>query len=191
LTRTTGIYGDGKLGPNNAILRRLAIRDFRKEDALHVDALALRAFEQYKDAYADWRGFQTKISRMSSLADTGELVVAESSGKVVGAVAYISPGIRKAAIFRPEWAVMRMLVVSPASRGLGIGRTLAEECLRRAHRDAASSIALHTSKLMDTARAMYLRMGFKAVSETTAIHGIEYTVYLKQLCDHPPPTPRG
>lgn len=58
------------------------------------------------------------------------------------------------------WASIRLLGVSPQARGLGIGRALMQECLRRARADGAVTMGLHTTKLMDVARAMYLRLGF-------------------------------
>jgi ribosomal protein S18 acetylase RimI-like enzyme len=158
-----------------------AIRDFQPEDATQVNALALDAFEQFKDAYHDWPGFQSKIGNMAALAESGEIVVAQSGGRIVGAVAYVGPGAPKAAFFQPEWPVMRMLVVAPDSRGRGIGRALAEECLRRSRRDGAAMFALHTSEIMNIALPMYQRMGFKRIASTPAIHGVEYGVYLKEL----------
>ena len=35
------------------------------------------------------------------------------------------------------------------------------ECLLRARADGATTMGLHTTKLMDVARAMYLRLGFR------------------------------
>ena len=157
------------------------IRDFQQNDSPQVDALALLAFEQFKNAYEDWPEFRAKIANMSALAQVGELIVAAAEGKIVGAVAYVGPGTPKAAFFRPEWPIMRMLVVAPAFRGRGIGRALAEECIRRAKRDGASVFALHTSGIMQVALPMYERMGFKRVSSAPAIHGVEYGVYVKDL----------
>lgn len=157
------------------------IRSFLPNDASEVDAVALRAFDEFKNAYDDWPAFQAKIASMSSLAEMGELIVAEFEGHIVGAVAYVGPGLPKSPFFRSEWPIMRMLVVSPAARGRGVGRALVEECLRRAKRDGASVFALHTSELMAVALPMYLRMGFKLVSNAPTIHGVEYGVYLKEL----------
>lgn len=157
------------------------VRNFQQSDSPQVNALALCAFDQFRDAYDDWPMFQAKIANMSSLADVGEIIVAEADGQIVGAVAYVGPGAPKAGFFRPEWPIMRMLVVAPAFRGVGIGRALAEECLRRAKRDGASVFALHTSGLMQVALRMYERMGFKRVSSAPAINGVEYGVYLKGL----------
>lgn len=157
------------------------IRDFLQSDTTPVNALAISAFEQFKDAYQDWPAFRAKIGNMSALAEVGEVIVAEVEGRIVGAVAYVGPGAPKAAFFRPEWPIMRMLVVAPDSRGHGIGRALAEECLRRARRDRASVFALHTSELMQVALPMYQRMGFKWTASAPPIHGVEYGVYVKEL----------
>lgn len=155
--------------------------DFDPADAQRIDNLAVSAFEQFKDAYTDWPMFRSKIATMSALAGTGEIIVAERDGELMGAVAYIGPGKEKAAFFRSEWPVMRMLVVAPAARSQGVGRALAEECLARARRDGADSFALHTSELMHVALPMYQRMGFKWFAPAPDIHGVKYGIYLKEL----------
>jgi GNAT superfamily N-acetyltransferase len=121
------------------------------------------------------------IRLLTTLAETGEIVVAEVDGHIVGAVAYIGPGQPKVEFFQPEWPIMRMLVVAPEARGHGIGRALAEECLRRANRDGAAVFALHTGELMQIARPMYRRMGFTWHSAAPDIHGVKYAVYTKDL----------
>lgn len=175
-------HSDGK---SDVFRRRMAvpliIRDFQKSESVQVNALALRAFEQFRDVYLEWPQFQQRIGNMAALSDAGAIIVAEVAGKLVGAVAYIAPGVPKADYFRPEWPIMRMRVVDPDARGGGIGRTLAEECIRRAERDGAKQFALHTSEIMAVALPMYLRMGFQRVSVAPPIHGVEYCVYLKTL----------
>lgn len=157
------------------------VREFLLNDSPQVNALALVAFEQFKDSYHDWPAFREKIGNMSALAGVGEVIVAEVEGQIVGAVAYVGPGVPKAEFFLLEWPIMRMLVVSPDFRGRGIGRALAQECLRRAKRDGASVFALHTSELMHVALPMYQRMGFKWKSAAPMIHGVKYDVYAKEI----------
>ncbi len=163
--------------PNHAAF---TIREFQRDDKVEVDALALRAFEQFKETYGDWPAFKARIN-VSALAEVGEVIVAEMGGRIAGAVAYLGPGAKKAEFFVPEWPIMRMLVVSPDARGLGIGRALAEDCIRRAKRDGATKFALHTSELMHVALPMYLRMGFIWNSNAPSIHGVAYSVYVKEL----------
>ena len=159
----------------------LNLRTYHPVDAQRIDDLAVAAFAQFKDVYTDWPVFCSKLSSMSALSETGEIIVAELDGVIVGAVAYIGPGKEKAAFFRPEWPVMRMLVVAPEARGRGVGRALAEACLARAQRDGAASFALHTSELMHVALPMYERMGFKWLAPAPDIHGVKYGIYLKEL----------
>ena len=158
-----------------------AIREYLPNDSAQVNALALQAFDEFKGSYHDWPAFRAKIGNMSALADVGEVIVAEIEGKIIGAVAYVGPGVPKAEFFRSEWPIMRMLVVAPDFRGRGIGRALAQECLRRAKRDGASVFALHTSELMHVALPMYQRMGFKWKSAAPMINGVKYDVYAKEI----------
>lgn len=118
---------------------------------------------------------------MASLAESGELIVAAVQEKVAGAVTYVGPGKKKREFFPIEWPILRMLVVAPAYRGLGIGRALTEECIRRAERDGAPLIALHTTQIMKVALPMYERMGFTYQHEAPHIFGVPYGIYVKQL----------
>lgn len=157
------------------------LRDYLGGDAAAVNAVALAAFGQYLSHYDDWPIFSGKISAMSGLSATAEIIVATLSGRVVGAVAYVSPYAPKADFFSPAWATMRMLVVAPESRGRGIGRALALACEQRARRDGADILALHTSPIMEIALHMYLRMGYALERAVAPIHGVAYNVYLKSL----------
>jgi len=157
------------------------LRDYRDDDAEAVAHVALAAFAQFEQDFSDWPLFTTNVAKMPELAKTGEIIVAEDSDQIVGAVAYIGPQAPKPAFFDPAWPVIRMLVVDPAARGKGIGRQLTEECLRRAERDQAPVIALHTTPIMTVALPMYLRMGFARVREAPDILGVPYAVYVKSL----------
>jgi predicted N-acetyltransferase YhbS len=168
-------------GTNGASALRYEIRDFTPADADAVNTVALAAFEQYRGAYSDWPDFANQIGAMTRLAENGEIIVAESGGRVAGAVAYVGPNAAKPAMFDPAWPVIRMLVVDPSERGQGLGRALTEECIRRARRDGAAQIALHTSPIMQVALAMHLRQGFMPLRETAPVFGVPYCIYLKSL----------
>lgn len=159
----------------------LALRDFRPEDADALNCIALTAFEQFKDAYADWPALAARVSAMSKLVENGEIIVAELDGHIVGGVAYIGADKPKPDHFDPSWPTIRTLVVDPVARGQGLGRRLVEECAARARRDGASVIALHTSPIMTVALPMYLRMGFKWSREAPPICGARYAVYVLAL----------
>lgn len=178
--RHQGKRAAGVRGAASAAIERI-IRDFAAEDAAAVNAVALAAFEQYRGEYEDWPAFSAFVGAMANLAEGGELIVALSDGRVAGAVAYFAPHATKPALFDPAWPVIRMLVVDPAARGRGLGRMLTEECIRRARRDGADMIALHTSPIMQVALAMYLRLGFVPLRDSPPIYGVPYRIYLKRL----------
>ncbi|MFZ5732716.1 MAG: GNAT family N-acetyltransferase [Pseudomonadota bacterium] len=157
------------------------LRAFADADAPVINRLAVLAFSQYSDKYNDWPALAKVMERMSDMAATAEIVIAEHAGRVIGAVGYLPPFGAKAAHFKPEWPIVRMLVVDPQARGLGAGRALTEACIDRARRDRAPEIALHTSEMMTVALPMYLRMGFVRVSDAPPLFGVPYGIYVKRL----------
>ncbi|HEX8641415.1 MAG TPA: GNAT family N-acetyltransferase [Allosphingosinicella sp.] len=160
----------------------MRIRPFEPADAAAVNAVALAAFEQYRGVYDDWEALERSVGGTAALAATADLLVAQAEGRIAGAVAYVPPFAEpRADFFRPEWPVIRMLVVDPAARGQGIGRRLTEACIERARRDGAEAIALHTSPAMAVALDLYLRMGFALEKKVPDRFGVPYGVYLKPL----------
>lgn len=157
------------------------LRDFRATDAPLLNDVALAAFLQFKDQDSDWPAVANGVSKMSDLADSGEVIVAESDDQIIGGVVYVPGGKPKAAYFDQSWPIIRMLVVAPEGRGRGIGRKLTEECIRRARRDGAPLIALHTTPIMTVAQPMYLRMGFEPLRKSPPIFGVPYAIYTKSL----------
>lgn len=157
------------------------ISNFTPQDSEELAKLAVSAFEQYKDVYDDWDVFISRIAAMPSLAESSEIITAKIDDEIVGAVAYVAPHKPKAEFFEPEWAIIRMLVVAPKARGQGIGKALTQECIKRAKRDGAQTVALHTSHIMQTALAMYLRIGFVYKKEAPIIFGVEYGVYTMDI----------
>lgn len=156
----------------------MLIRDFDTDDAAGVNAVALAAFAQYQSTYSDWATLSQGVGSMASLSEQAEVIVAEDTGAVIGAVAYCPPGSSpRADFFDPDWAIIRMLVVDPMARGQGVGGRLTSECINRAKRDGASLISLHTSPVMEVALAMYLRLGFRLLRQVPDRFGVPYGVY--------------
>ena len=165
----------------------LLIRDYQPAEAGALNALALEAFAQYAGEYDDWPEFRAKIGKMSALADSGSIFVAENGRNLLGAVCYLAPGMAKADFFKREWAVMRMLVVRPSERRKSIGRALTETCLNRAWLDGAGVLALHTSPIMQAAGRLYSRMGFRYAHAAPEIAGVPYHVCIHELDDENAP----
>ena len=156
------------------------IRNFQDADAKSVNRIAIDAFSQYKLHFSDWPAIMKTVGNMALLANNAELIVATVNEDIAGAVCYVAPGKEKN-FFPIEWPIIRMLVVNPAYRNIGIGKALTEACVQKAILDNCSLIGLHTSHIMETALRMYLRMGFKLEREAPAIYGVAYTIYIKEL----------
>ncbi len=62
-------------------------------------------------------------------------------------------------------AKLRLLIVDPKARGLGLGKRLVDECLRFATDAGYSSMTLWTQSILTSARGIYQRAGFKLATE--------------------------
>jgi GNAT superfamily N-acetyltransferase len=85
--------------------------------------------------------------------------IAERDGENVGCVFIVKED--------DETARLRLLIVDPAARGLGIGTRLVEECLRFARRAGYKRVTLWTHSVLEGARKIYLAAGFKLTREWT------------------------
>ena len=85
--------------------------------------------------------------------------IAERAGRNVGCVLLVADS--------NEVARLRLLLVEPEARGLGIGARLVDECIRLSRQGGYRKVTLWTHSILTAARVIYERAGFHLVSTFT------------------------
>ncbi len=88
--------------------------------------------------------------------------IAELEGQKVGSVFVV----RKSKTI----AQLRMLILTPEARGLGLGARLTDECIAFARSKGYRKMMLWTNSCLDAARQIYARRGFRVV-KSEPYHG--------------------
>jgi len=148
------------LGDRPATPPAVALRPARPGD---LGWIVERHGTLYADEYGWGPRFEAMVARI--VADFGDghdpakeaLWIAEAAGRRVGSIMCVDAG--------EGIAQLRLLLVEPSARGLGVGSTLVDACLDFARRAGYTEIRLMTNSVLLAARRIYAREGFARVKE--------------------------
>jgi DNA-binding MarR family transcriptional regulator/GNAT superfamily N-acetyltransferase len=142
-------------GPEVPATRTVILRDPQPGDMGWV-------VQQHGEIYAREYGWNSEFEALvadiagkylkNHQPDWEKCWIAEIDGERVGAVFVV----RKSATV----AQLRMLILTPAARGLGLGGRLTDECLAFARSKGYKKMVLWTNSLLKAARAIYAKRGF-------------------------------
>lgn len=155
MTTIRDVLGDGRLSPQTVVLRAPRPGDYGWVVSRHG---ALYAAEYGWDAH-----FEALVARIvADYVETHDPAheaawIAELDGEPAGCVFCVAKD--------DTTAQLRILLVEPTARGLGIGSRLVDECVRFARDAGYASITLWTNDVLVSARRIYEAAGFELVEE--------------------------
>jgi N-acetylglutamate synthase-like GNAT family acetyltransferase len=121
--------------------------------------------QAHGEMYAAEYGFDTRFeavvaqivaSYAAGHSDKENAWIAEADGKRAGCVFCVDAG-------EDDTAVLRVLLVAPDARGLGLGGALVDTCLTFAREAGYKRMRLWTTDPLVAARHLYLSRGFELV----------------------------
>lgn len=111
-------------------------------------------------------GFSAETARdtlrdvASRAAHARVFVAVDASGAILGTATLVPHGTPSSQIAAQGEMEVRLVAVSPASRGRGIGELLMNICISEARARGAAMLVLSTQTTMEAAQRLYSRLGF-------------------------------
>lgn len=159
---------------------KFTIRNAKPNEFSEIGKLLVNVYSQL-DGFPkqmeqpDYYKLLENIGEFTNKPDTELLVAVSSQGTIGGAIVYFSDmkyyGSGGSATKVKNASGFRLLAVDHSARGIGIGRLLTNECIRKAKEKKHSLIVIHTTKAMQIAWRMYENMGFERSEDLDFMQG--------------------
>ena len=137
----------------------MRVRPARAEELDAVGELTVAAYVtdgmNPNDSYVEVLADAARRARDADL-----LVAVDADDRLLGTVTVCEPGTPWAEVSRPGELEFRMLAVTPAAQGRGVGERLTRAVLDRAGERGLHRVVLCSSDYMHVAHRLYRRLGF-------------------------------
>jgi GNAT superfamily N-acetyltransferase len=148
----------------DSIKPKPSIREATDAERPLVVDITLQAYAEY-EKHSDpafWQRYQSNIREALLYGDSTSRYIAEIDGQMAASVLYCPPSERRmgTTTIKNDYPEMRLLATLKQFRGQGTGAALISFCEEKAKLAGAEAITLHTTILMQTAKAMYERRGY-------------------------------
>jgi ribosomal protein S18 acetylase RimI-like enzyme len=160
----------------------LKIRQGSLQDLKKIKELAIAEWTQFKNVLTpeNWEKLYNTLTNEQNYADLlkqSDSFVYENDQNEIIAFAFLVPSGNPTDIYNNQQSYIRFVTASQKYSGQKIGQTLTEKCIQKAKENGEKYVALHTSEMMDTARYIYEKLGFKIVKELELRLGKKYWLY--------------
>jgi ribosomal protein S18 acetylase RimI-like enzyme len=158
---------------------------FRKgnlKDKQSIKSLAITEWSQFQAFLSpeNWDNFEKSLKDDKMFIDLLEksncILCENEDNDIIGFAFLISSG-NPTGIYNSEQAYIRFVTVSSDFSGNKIGQRLTEKCMNFAIKNGERHLALHTSEMMEKARHIYEKLGFKILRELEPRMGKRYWLY--------------
>ena len=156
----------------------MRIRRAGVEDLAAVGEVTVAAYAGFVRGPSD--PYIGRLRDAAARAEQAELWLAEDDDTVLGTVTVCPPGSVWREISRPGEGEFRMLAVSPAAQGRGVGETLARFAIDRFSAQGVHAVVVSSLSTMHAAHRLYERLGFlrDAGRDWSPVPGVDLLAYV-------------
>ena len=157
---------------------------YRKAELKDVPALrtlGLASYGRLKNNLTpeNWKKMESVITSDQTfpvLVSTTYSFVYEENSRLSG-MAFLVPSGNPTKIYSADTSYIRMVGVHPEADGKGIAQALTSLCIAKAKETGEKIISLHSAEIMNAARHIYEKAGFKKVRLLDEHYGLPYWLY--------------
>ena len=164
----------------------MSIKQGSLQDLKQIRELAITEWTQFKSelTHNNWAKLHNILTDEKTYADlmmqSDSFVYQNNQNEIIG-FGFLVPSGNPTEIYSNQQSYIRLLTVSKKYSGQKIGQTLTERCIEKAKENGEKYVALHTSEMMNTARHIYEKLGFKIIQELEPRLEKRYWLYELEL----------